>query len=98
MERLAEPQPIGEHDRFAVLAKHIAVGAQWRVHRLDEKSELQWGLHGEAPVCRLQRHFYSTGKITDVDRHVVELQHRRAARGEETPFNDKRRRQFCSQQ
>ena len=45
-ERLAIAEPIGEHDRFAVLAEHVRIGAERRVDGLDEESELQ-----RIPAC-----------------------------------------------
>src|SRR6185503_19804191 len=44
-EGLAIAEPVGEHDRRAVLAQDVRIGPRWRVNRLDEKSKL----HGECP-------------------------------------------------
>src|SRR5262245_19264849 len=42
-------EPVGEHDRFAVLAESVRIGTGRRVDGLDEESELQRVLHGGSP-------------------------------------------------
>ncbi|AUB40136.1 hypothetical protein COO91_06140 [Nostoc flagelliforme CCNUN1] len=44
-EGLAVAESVGEHDRFAILAKNVPIGAGRRVDGLDEESELQGVLH-----------------------------------------------------
>lgn len=44
-EGLAVAEPVGEHDRFAILAKNVPIGTGRRVDGLDEESELQGVLH-----------------------------------------------------
>ena len=55
-EGLAIAEPVGEHDRLAVLAQHVRIGPRRRVDGLDEESEFQFwmwvslnaGIAGEA--------------------------------------------------
>lgn len=44
-EGLAVAKSVGEHDRFAILAKNVPIGTGRRVDGLDEESELQGVLH-----------------------------------------------------
>lgn len=44
-EGFAVAEPIGEHDRFAILAQNVPIGTGRRVDGLDEESELQGVLH-----------------------------------------------------
>ena len=44
-EGLAVAEPVGEHDRFAILAQNVPIGTGRRVDGLDEESELQGVLH-----------------------------------------------------
>ena len=48
-EGFAIVEPIGKHDRFAVLTENIRIGTGRRVDGLDEESELQRVLHGGSP-------------------------------------------------
>jgi hypothetical protein len=52
-EGFAIAESIGEHDRFAILAENVRVGAARRVNRLDEESELQRVLHSGFPCLPL---------------------------------------------
>src|SRR5262245_25186757 len=54
-EGLAIAEAIGEHDRFAVLAENVCIGARRRMNGLDEESELEGALHGGLLVRRLHR-------------------------------------------
>ncbi len=44
-EGFAVAEPVGEHDRFAILAENVPIGTGRRVDGLDEESELQGVLH-----------------------------------------------------
>ena len=48
-EGFAIAESIGEHDRFAILAEDVRIGATWRVNRLDEESERQRVVHHGFP-------------------------------------------------